>query len=1181
MTDRWTFGFKCLDLVRASPVVNWQSSERTGQTTAAFGLGTAGRRTRGELLGPMLVGLVCFRVLRCWMLVALAVPAGAQVLRDPSPPSAYPQGSEAASLDSGPVSSQRPLTAFFRGQQLPYVVIDGMAVHAGDIVLGRVEDLVPRPPLAGSPKPRQPTLAIRRDLSPTRQKYLWPGGVVPYAIDSDVSAEQRQDIEEAVRSWNDKTVLSLVARSTESDYVRFSNVESGFCRSRVGMVGGEQKISIPPAGCSPDAVAHEIGHAVGLWHEHQREDRDDYVTLLYENLDTRRQHSYSAQHPALGHYDYASVMHYDLRSDAWNDAEVFETVPPGMQIPSAGLSAGDIDGVARLYGKIPVATSITTNPPGLEIVVDGVRHTAPATFEWIDGSNHILEAPLSQTVEGTRYLFGRWNDGGSRLRNVTAGSDLTWLESNFIVQHRVGTRAEPDGTGTVELRPSSPDGYYTLRTPVRAVPTPNPGSTHAFWQWDGTIWGRHGRASNPAEWRVDRPDKEFAAVFTDRPLFRIEADIDPFVVHINDYYDGAEEHWSYAPAALATDVADSSVELGIDEVGPAPYSRLRRHRFNNWSDGGARIHTLSLPPEGGSISAGIVSEYPLSTHVENPDAGTITLDPASGDAFYAEGASVRLAATPNAGWEFVGWRGDLASRESSTTIAMTRPMHAEAVFSQTQLLRSDQPVSVTLPSTNYRFIVHDEDSGYRVEPSSGSGEVRISFEGSTPGVEVDLLVQAGSERFVWHFGEDGRTPEFRADHQSTLPGSSEMVTLNATSTPPLDPSETYYIALVVFSPRTRIEGALTAEIERASSERPSAEATPRALTFVSPTDADPATQVIRLTNTTTNSFQYTIDPDRTWLSATPPTGTLAAGSTAEIEIGALSAGVWPDTHAGRLTVTASALDSQVLETLASVPVTFVVVPATGDDSSAEAPSVEQAVNRASGSAGAAPSANLVLNGSNMALGGGSAGSAALEGSEPLPTALQGASVMLKDSLGTARLAGLTHVRPDAISFIVPDQVSLGSGSVTVRRMDAASTAFSVEIASVAPGLFSANLNGSGPAWASAYRVAEDGGTSVHPITDFDAPVGNRTAIPVSLGNETDKVYLSLLGTGIRGWKQELRATIAEGNVEVSHAAPHPQGPGHDVIVLGPLPRSLDGIGEVEIVVIADGNSSNAVTVSIQ
>ena len=83
---------------------------------------------RDELLGPMLVGLVYFRLRQCWILLALAVPAGAQMPRDPSPPSAYPKGSETASRDSDSAWPHRPLTAFFRGRQLPYIVIDGMAV---------------------------------------------------------------------------------------------------------------------------------------------------------------------------------------------------------------------------------------------------------------------------------------------------------------------------------------------------------------------------------------------------------------------------------------------------------------------------------------------------------------------------------------------------------------------------------------------------------------------------------------------------------------------------------------------------------------------------------------------------------------------------------------------------------------------------------------------------------------------------------------------------------------------------------------------------------------------------------------------------------------------------------------------------------------------------------------------
>ena len=926
-------------------------------------------------------------------MVAAAAALGQAPDGPPLPP-ASGQSLAAVSGRTGSLPSQPVLYTSFRGRVLSYVTVDGMAVHAGDMVLGRIEDLEPEPPLAESAKSVDQPPRSRRDLSP-RQDKLWPEGIVPYLIDTDISDEQRQNIEEAIRTWNEETVLSLVARSTEPNFVRFSNVASGYCRSRIGMVGGEQQISIPPTGCTVNTFAHEIGHAVGLWHEHQREDRDDFVTVLAENVQPHRWGEMGAKHPALGPYDYASVMHYSPRGVAWNRGEVFETIPPGMSIPSAGLSAGDIDGVARLYGKPLEATSISTNPPGLQIVVDGVRVTAPASFDWGDGSAHVVEVPVSQTIEGTRYLFGRWNDGGSRLRNVTAGKDSTWLEANFIVQHRVRTRVEPTDSGTVALRPESPDGYYTLRTPIQAVATAAPGTTRRFRKWRGILYGHYGRSTNPAIWRVDKAGKEFAAQFTDRPVLRIEANVDPFVLHLRNYFDGEDEGWTYGPFHLLTDRARNEIGIGIDEVRKAPRSSLQRYRFDSWSDGGVRSRTFSLPPDGGSLSAMVISEFPLSTAVANPDSGTITVDPASPDSFYRDGESVRLAAIPSPGWEFVQWLGDLDSRESSATIAMNRPTHVQAIFSQTSEVRPSEPVRVSLPATpDYGCFIHRSGSAYRVEPPSDASEIRITYESTTPGVEVDLYVRAGAENLSWkNHSCDATPPIIGADYQSTQPGGTESIVINADSNPPLDPSETYYAFLVVFSPRTRIKGTISTEIESGPSSRPSVGASPRALTFVSPRNANPAAQIVRLTNNGTAPFRYAVRSDRFWLSATPVDGTLGAGSTTEISVGALTFFAWPDSHHGLLTISAAAPNSQVSEAVAAIPVAFVVVPPNTVGAAAATPSVESVHNRPSWTPGAATSAKLVFVGNDMALGVASAEKAARKGSALLPTVLRGASVI--------------------------------------------------------------------------------------------------------------------------------------------------------------------------------------------
>src|SRR3954469_8253071 len=105
---------------------------------------------------------------------------------------------------------------------------------------------------------------------------LWQDGAVPYTITGELRAIGR--LHEAIEQWNgDRIPVRLVERRDEPDYVDF--VFGTRCSSKRGRTGGRQEITLTPS-CRRGVILHELGHAVGLMHEHNRPDRDRYVQRI-------------------------------------------------------------------------------------------------------------------------------------------------------------------------------------------------------------------------------------------------------------------------------------------------------------------------------------------------------------------------------------------------------------------------------------------------------------------------------------------------------------------------------------------------------------------------------------------------------------------------------------------------------------------------------------------------------------------------------------------------------------------------------------------------------------------------------------------------------------------------------------------------------------------------------------
>lgn len=201
---------------------------------------------------------------------------------------------------------------------------------------------------------------------------------------------------------------------------------------------------------------------------------------------------------------------------------------------------------------------------------------------------------------------------------------------------------------------------------------------------------------------------------------------------------------------------------------------------------------------------------------------------------------------------------------------------------------------------------------------------------------------------------------------------------------------------------------------------------------------------------------------------------------------------------------------------------------------------------------------------------------------PLTNTLGNVQVFITDSSGATLNALLYMVSPGQVNFLVPANAALGAGTVTVNS---GATAFTgkILISNVSPGLFTANQDSKGVAAGQILRISSAGSRSYQ---DLFKASGNQNvsfvANPVSLQPSTDQLYVMLYGTGIRlHTLNPVKATVNGVDVPVLYAGPQNQYPGLDQVNIGPLPASLAGAGEVNLIVYVDGVPSNTTRIAFQ
>lgn len=131
--------------------------------------------------------------------------------------------------------------------------------------------------------------------------YRWPYCIIKYGFKNDFTSRHRTYVREAIAEWTRACPflqfieVDNLQREIENnvymyDCIFFMHGNGSY--SSLGRQGGVQAISIDQNEGDKGTVMHELGHALGMIHEHNRRDRDNDIIVYMDNIIKKYRHNY-------------------------------------------------------------------------------------------------------------------------------------------------------------------------------------------------------------------------------------------------------------------------------------------------------------------------------------------------------------------------------------------------------------------------------------------------------------------------------------------------------------------------------------------------------------------------------------------------------------------------------------------------------------------------------------------------------------------------------------------------------------------------------------------------------------------------------------------------------------------------------------------------------------------------
>jgi len=308
------------------------------------------------------------------------------------------------------------------------------------------------------------------------------------------------------------------------------------------------------------------------------------------------------------------------------------------------------------------------------------------------------------------YVFSGWSGDLTSTANPDSVVMNTAKSVTVIFTRQFSLATTVEGSGTITLDP--PGGVYDSLTTVTLTATPDPG--YVFSGWSGDLTG----AANPDSVVMDTI-KSVTAIFTHQ--FSLTTNITGSGTVTLDPQGGVYD-------SLTTVTLTATPDPG--------------YVFSGWSGdltGNANPDSVVMDTIK-SVTAIFTHQFSLTTNITG--SGTVTLDPQGG--VYDSLTTVTLTATPDPGYVFSGWSGDLTGIANPDSVVMDTVKSVTAAFEKLPPPVVNVKVFLEGPYQNGSMVTIVKDNGglplaqpYNISPWNYSGGENVS---SIPADVVDWVL---------------------------------------------------------------------------------------------------------------------------------------------------------------------------------------------------------------------------------------------------------------------------------------------------------------------------------------------------------------------------------------------------------------------------------------------------------